>query len=197
MTHHRVLASRTFVRDFARWTEESPAGARAVHDLVRAIERDPFDGPGRPEPLARDLKGWWSRRIDRQHRLIYAVRDDEVFLIRCREHYVGIDPKLETRVRRWEARHEEKTRVRWAIAGRLRAERRRPPPGEVRIEEDERGFRIGWKRPHEQTRWTGRSPDLHGACVIVRYAGVRSREEVVQLEREFASRHEPTKGMTR
>jgi toxin YoeB len=55
--------------------------------LVKDIERDPFVGLGKPEPLKHDLAGLWSRRITDEHRLVYKVTEDEIIIVSCRFHY--------------------------------------------------------------------------------------------------------------
>ena len=56
-------------------------------DLLKDISRTPFSGIGKPEPLKHKYKGFWSRRIDSEHRLIYKVKDDEILIAKCRFHY--------------------------------------------------------------------------------------------------------------
>ena len=63
------------------------AALKKINQLIRDILRDPFDGLGKPEPLKEDLSGFWSRRIDEENRLIYAVEQDAVVLISCKGHY--------------------------------------------------------------------------------------------------------------
>jgi toxin YoeB len=55
--------------------------------LIKEIQRNPFEGKGKPEPLKYDLAGYWSRRIDREHRLVYQADDNEVRIYACRYHY--------------------------------------------------------------------------------------------------------------
>jgi toxin YoeB len=55
--------------------------------LIREIRRDPFNGIGKPEPLKGDLSGYWSRRIDDEHRLVYRADDKEVKILKARYHY--------------------------------------------------------------------------------------------------------------
>jgi toxin YoeB len=55
--------------------------------LLEEIQRNPFEGTGKPEPLKHNLKGLWSRRIDDEHRLVYEVTNDEVIVISCKYHY--------------------------------------------------------------------------------------------------------------
>ncbi|NLB78610.1 MAG: Txe/YoeB family addiction module toxin, partial [Clostridiaceae bacterium] len=58
-----------------------------INELIREISRSPFSGKGKPEPLKFKYKGFWSGRINDEHRLIYQVRDDEIFIAKCRFHY--------------------------------------------------------------------------------------------------------------
>lgn len=55
--------------------------------LLEEIQRNPFEGTGKPEPLKFNLKGCWSRRIDDEHRLVYQVTNDEIIIISCKFHY--------------------------------------------------------------------------------------------------------------
>ncbi len=58
-----------------------------VNEVIRDTLRNPFTGIGKPVPLRNNLKGWWSRRITSEHRLIYRVEWDSVFIMQCRFHY--------------------------------------------------------------------------------------------------------------
>ncbi len=60
---------------------------KRINQLVKDICRNPFEGIGKPEPLKGNLTGFWSRRVDEKHRLIYAVEDSAVVVISCRGHY--------------------------------------------------------------------------------------------------------------
>ncbi len=55
--------------------------------LVRDIDRDPFRGLGKPEPLKGNWKGYWSRRINHEHRLVYRVSDTQITIVKCKGHY--------------------------------------------------------------------------------------------------------------
>ena len=55
--------------------------------IIEESKRDPFAGIGKPEPLSRDLSGYWSRRIDEEHRLVYRARGDELIVVQARYHY--------------------------------------------------------------------------------------------------------------
>ena len=60
---------------------------KRINRLVADVMRSPFEGIGQPEALKENLSGFWSRRIDHTHRLVYSVEDDQVCIIACRYHY--------------------------------------------------------------------------------------------------------------
>ncbi len=69
------------------WAEEDKNTLVKIFELIKDIQRNPFSGLGKPEPLRHKLKGFWSRRITKEHRLIYRVSDEEIVIISCRFHY--------------------------------------------------------------------------------------------------------------
>jgi toxin YoeB len=73
--------------DYLYWQQTDKAMLRRVNALIRDIQRDPFEGIGKPEPLKFNFSGYWSRRIDEEHRVVYKVIDDEVILAQLRGHY--------------------------------------------------------------------------------------------------------------
>lgn len=73
--------------DYLYWQQTDKAMLRRVNTLIRDIQRDPFSGIGKPEPLKFNFSGYWSRRIDDEHRVVYKVVDDEVILAQLRGHY--------------------------------------------------------------------------------------------------------------
>jgi toxin YoeB len=73
--------------DLAWWVEQDRKRASRIIELIRDVQRDPFRGIGKPEPLKHELKGCWSRRIDREHRLVYQVTEDKIRILACRFHY--------------------------------------------------------------------------------------------------------------
>lgn len=77
----------TAFEDLAWWIEQDRKKALKIVKLIEAIQRDPFQGTGEPEPLRHDLAGCWSRRIDREHRLIYEVSETRIRILACRYHY--------------------------------------------------------------------------------------------------------------
>lgn len=76
-----------FRQDLRVWIKTERSTAIRVLDLVEAVMRDPFAGPGKPEPLKYVLAGCWSRRITQEHRLVYRVIDQAVDFLQARYHY--------------------------------------------------------------------------------------------------------------
>jgi toxin YoeB len=73
--------------DFLYWLGADRKMATRITRLIGVIQRDPFSGIGKPEPLKGDLSGYWSRRIDDEHRLVYRADDTEVKILKARYHY--------------------------------------------------------------------------------------------------------------
>jgi toxin YoeB len=73
--------------DYLYWQANDKATLRKVNALIRECLRHPFEGTGKPEPLRGDLAGFWSRRIDREHRLVYRVTATSLEIVQCRYHY--------------------------------------------------------------------------------------------------------------
>lgn len=76
-----------FLQDLRSWVKSERSVTIRVLDLVEAVVRDPFEGPGRPEPLKYVLAGCWSRRITQEHRLVYRVSDEAIDFLQARYHY--------------------------------------------------------------------------------------------------------------
>ena len=78
--------------DLEYWIDNDPDTVTRIKDLIKSIRQDPFRGLGKPEPLRYDLKGYWSRRITNEHRMVYKVSgtkgvDQKCVIIQCRFHY--------------------------------------------------------------------------------------------------------------
>ena len=82
-----IIFSKNAWEDYLSWQKEDKKILRKINELIKVIQRTPFEGIGKPEPLKYDLTGLWSRRIDREHRLVYKVESDELFIYSCRFHY--------------------------------------------------------------------------------------------------------------
>jgi toxin YoeB len=74
-------------RDYEYWTETDRKMTRRINRLINDTLRDPFTGIGKPEPLRQQLAGYWSRRIDDEHRLVYKPMSDELIVVAARYHY--------------------------------------------------------------------------------------------------------------
>ena len=72
---------------YVYWQTQDKRTNKLINDLIRAAQREPFAGMGKPEALKHSLSGCWSRRIDETNRLVYEVQDDELVIISCRYHY--------------------------------------------------------------------------------------------------------------
>ncbi|MEK6245626.1 MAG: Txe/YoeB family addiction module toxin [Pseudomonadota bacterium] len=75
------------IRDLGYWEATNPRLVSKINALISSIEATPFRGLGKPEPLKGDWRGWWSRRITEEHRLIYRIRAGPIEIARCRFHY--------------------------------------------------------------------------------------------------------------
>ncbi|MBE9104939.1 MAG: Txe/YoeB family addiction module toxin [Nostoc sp.] len=70
-----------------QWATEDKKIFKKILELIRDIQRDPFAGIGKPEPLKYELQGYWSRRITDEHRLVYKVQEDLLIILTCKYHY--------------------------------------------------------------------------------------------------------------
>lgn len=73
--------------DYLQWQVDDPKLLARVNALIKECSRTPFTGIGKPEPLRGPLTGWWSRRITREHRLVYRCEGDRLLIAQCRLHY--------------------------------------------------------------------------------------------------------------
>jgi len=83
----RIIFSLNSWEDYTSWQTEDKKILKKINLLIKDIQRTPYEGLGKPEPLKYDLTGYWSRRIDREHRLIYQVIGNEIYVYGCRYHY--------------------------------------------------------------------------------------------------------------
>ena len=83
----KIIFSKNSWEDYVSWQKEDTKILKKINQLIKDIQRTPFQGIGNPEPLKYDLSGFWSRRIDREHRLVYQVFDQEILIYSCKYHY--------------------------------------------------------------------------------------------------------------
>lgn len=75
------------LKDFYEWESTDKKIFKRIKELIKDINRSPFDGIGKPEPLKHELSGYWSRRITDEHRLVYEVNEKMILIYSCKEHY--------------------------------------------------------------------------------------------------------------
>ena len=75
------------IEDFEYWAKADVKMLKKIAELFLSISKDPFTGIGKPEALTGNLKGYWSRRINEEHRIVYTIRSGEIIVISCRSHY--------------------------------------------------------------------------------------------------------------
>ena len=83
----RIIFEESAFQDFTEWAAIDKKLYQRIVDLIMDILRQPFSGIGKPELLKHDLKGYWSRRINDEHRLVYKVNDEAVIIVSCKYHY--------------------------------------------------------------------------------------------------------------
>jgi toxin YoeB len=83
----RILFEADAFEDYNEWAKMDRKIYNKIVELLKDIERSPFSGIGKPEPLKYGLNGFWSRRISDEHRLIYQVTDTEILIAACKSHY--------------------------------------------------------------------------------------------------------------
>lgn len=87
----KIVWTQLAWQDYVQWQQDDQKTLNSINALIRDIQRDPFRGLGKPEPLKHKLQGWWSRRINIEHRLVYRVsgqgETQQVEMVQCRYHY--------------------------------------------------------------------------------------------------------------
>lgn len=73
--------------DYLYFQQKDKKILKRINSLIKDVTRQPFEGLGDPEPLKHNWSGYWSRRIDREHRLVYNVEGNTIYIVQCRYHY--------------------------------------------------------------------------------------------------------------
>jgi len=73
--------------DYLYWQKNDKRTLQRINDLIKDVQRNPFDGIGKPEPLKFSMSGFWSRRINSEHRLVYKIQSETLIIVQCRYHY--------------------------------------------------------------------------------------------------------------
>ncbi len=74
-------------REYLYWQKNNKQILKRINELIKVIQRTPFEGIGKSEALRYDLAGFWSRRIDQEHRLVYAIEGETIKIVQCKNHY--------------------------------------------------------------------------------------------------------------
>ena len=82
-----ISFEQTAFEDYQNWAKENKKLFNKIGELIKDIIRSPFDGLGKPEPLKGTLSGYWSRRINSEHRLVYKYQKERVLIVSCKYHY--------------------------------------------------------------------------------------------------------------
>ncbi len=83
----KLVFSEQAWEDYLHWQKTDRKTVQRINTLVKEITRTPHEGAGKPEPLKHALSGYWSRRINDEHRIVYKVADDSLFIAQLRYHY--------------------------------------------------------------------------------------------------------------
>lgn len=83
----KLIFSENAWDDYQYWIKTDKKILKRVNTLIQDIQRSPFSGIGKPEPLKHGLSGYWSRRINDEHRIVYRIADDSIFIAQARYHY--------------------------------------------------------------------------------------------------------------
>ncbi|MBE0334784.1 Txe/YoeB family addiction module toxin [Staphylococcus epidermidis] len=88
MNKYNITFTPTAFEDYKYWQTQDKKLLKKINSLIKSIQRDGIlEGEGKPEPLKGNLKGYYSRRINHEHRLVYTIKDPSIIIIACRYHY--------------------------------------------------------------------------------------------------------------
>lgn len=83
----KLIFSENAWEDYLYWQKTDKKILNRINKLIKETKREPFEGVGKPEPLKHGLAGYWSRRINEEHRIVYKVTDDALLIAQLRYHY--------------------------------------------------------------------------------------------------------------
>jgi toxin YoeB len=83
----KLIFSEHAWEDYLYWQKTDKKLLKRINRLIQEIQHTPYEGLGKPEPLRHALTGYWSRRIDSEHRIVYKVQEDAIFIAQVRYHY--------------------------------------------------------------------------------------------------------------
>ena len=83
----KILWEERAWQEYLYWQTQDKKTLKRLNDLIKDIQRDCYNGIGKPEPLKGNLSGWWSRRIDNENRIVYKQQGDNIIIASCKSHY--------------------------------------------------------------------------------------------------------------
>lgn len=83
----RLVFSSLAWENYLYWQQHDKKNLKRINKLIKDIQRSPFEGRGKPEPLKHNLSGYWSRRTTQEHRLVYKLLNNDLLIAQCRYHY--------------------------------------------------------------------------------------------------------------
>lgn len=83
----KLIFAENAWQDYLYWQKTDKKILKQINDLIKDIECNKYEGIGKPEPLRHHLQGYWSRRINHEHRLVYKISDDSILIAQLRYHY--------------------------------------------------------------------------------------------------------------
>jgi len=83
----KIAWTKTAWEDYIYWQKTDKKIVKRINTLLKECMRTPFVGIGNPEPLKHELQGYWSRRINLEHRLVYSFKNEELLILTCKHHY--------------------------------------------------------------------------------------------------------------
>ena len=83
----KILFTKTAQKQYQYWIEKDNKVLKKINELIKEIQTTPYEGKGKPEALKFNFTGLWSRRINQEHRLVYKIDNDLIYIIQCRYHY--------------------------------------------------------------------------------------------------------------
>lgn len=85
----KILWDERAWEEYLEWQTQDKKVLRRINILIKDIQRNSYEGIGKPEPLKNNLSGWWSRRIDDVNRIVYKEKDGAIIIASCMEHYIA------------------------------------------------------------------------------------------------------------
>ena len=83
----KLIFAESAWQDYCYWQQQDKQMLKRINQLIQEIQREPFTGIGKPEPLKHALSGYWSRRINDEHRIVYKIENDALLIAQLRHHY--------------------------------------------------------------------------------------------------------------